>query len=56
MTIINFVTSIIGIDLEIYPELMTVAVGISGAILIILFSTIITLFGVVGGTFAPKRY
>lgn len=56
MTIIEFVAAIIGIDLVQHPELLHIVLGIAGAILIILFSTIVTLLGIIGGTFAPKRY
>lgn len=56
MTIIEFVSAIIGIDIMQYPEHLHLVIGISGAILIILFSTVVTLFGIIGGTLAPKRY
>lgn len=56
MSMIDFVTTIIGIDPNEYPEFMHIFVGIAGALFIILFSTIVTLIGIVGGTFSPKKY
>lgn len=56
MSIIEFVNTMIGLDLLEMEEYKHIVVAVASCILIIMFSTVFTLLHVIGGLFAPRRY
>lgn len=56
MSIFNWVSQMLGIDVATQSQYEYLVVAISGAILIILFSAIYTLLLTLGGLVSPRRH
>lgn len=55
MSIMDFVCTILGVDLTLYPELHFYVFAISSVLLIIMFSSLYALLFFIGGLSSGKR-